>query len=166
MHMHMHMHMHVHGHMHAHAHAHAHAAHAHAGAAALTGALSAAAPSFSLLVLARAAQAACWALAQAAATTWYAEFLPSHGRGPLLAAVSVGWPVGRALVITASALLGWRPLVACQARPLGMQCHRWLVCFASLGLRRLTLGGGRTLQGRPCRAEGNGGQGTGSTRLS
>ena len=45
-----------------------------------------------MLVATRAMQAACWALAQAAATTWYAEFLPSYGRGPLLAAVSVGWP--------------------------------------------------------------------------
>ena len=63
--------------------------------AALAGALTAAAPSFALLVAARSVQAACWALAQAAATTWYAEFLPSRGRGPLLAAVSVGWPVGQ-----------------------------------------------------------------------
>ena len=99
---------------------HAHYVYNTTGAAALAGALSAAAPSFALLVAARAVQAASWALAQAAATTWYAEFLPSRGRGPLLAAVSVGWPVGRGFVIAASALLGWRP-----ARRVESVCPPW-----------------------------------------
>ncbi|EOD04020.1 hypothetical protein EMIHUDRAFT_372634, partial [Emiliania huxleyi CCMP1516] len=77
-------------------------------AAAFCGALAAASPRFEALLLLRGAQAASWAYAQAAATAWYAEFLPTAGRGPLIAAVSIGWPVGRGVAISLAAALSWR----------------------------------------------------------
>eukprot|EP00746_Dinoflagellata_sp_MGD_P146214 gnl/MRDRNA2_/MRDRNA2_78721_c0_seq2.p1 gnl/MRDRNA2_/MRDRNA2_78721_c0~~gnl/MRDRNA2_/MRDRNA2_78721_c0_seq2.p1 ORF type:complete len:544 (+),score=53.97 gnl/MRDRNA2_/MRDRNA2_78721_c0_seq2:63-1634(+) len=48
-----------------------------------------------------------------AGNTWYAEFLPTKGRGALLAAISFGWPLGRGLVIITASVYSdqWRPLM-------------------------------------------------------
>ena len=44
-------------------------------------------------------------------STWFTEFLPTFNRGPLYAALTAGYPVGRALVIGASSVIpneAWR----------------------------------------------------------
>jgi len=62
----------------------------------------------------RALQGAAGAVTANGFNTWYPEFLPSRGRGPLVAAVCVGWPLGRGAVIAAAKMTGaaeWRTLL-------------------------------------------------------
>lgn len=57
------------------------------------------APSFEVLVILRVLQGTAWSLLMTAIATWYAEFLPTEQRGSLMAIYTLGWPVGRFLII-------------------------------------------------------------------
>jgi len=57
------------------------------------------APSFEVLVILRVLQGTAWSLLMTAIATWYTEFLPTEERGALMAIYTLGWPVGRFLII-------------------------------------------------------------------
>mmetsp|Transcript_7557 Transcript_7557/g.18728 ORF Transcript_7557/g.18728 Transcript_7557/m.18728 type:complete len:472 (+) Transcript_7557:143-1558(+) len=71
------------------------------------------ADSFATIVLLRGGQAVYFGIALTALATWYPEFLPTESRGPLMAAVSLGWPAGRAAVIIIAKISedSWRPVI-------------------------------------------------------
>ena len=54
-------------------------------------------------------------------STWYIEFLPTSTRGMLMAAYSIGWPMGRAVVISVAYLVK-------ETRPMH-RCKRASVCL-------------------------------------
>jgi len=71
---------------------------------------------FEMVLALRVLQSAAWALLGMALQAWYSEFLPTKGRGALLATYSLGWPLGRAVAIVASkAGLTWRALSLCSS---------------------------------------------------
>ncbi|CAE8581534.1 unnamed protein product [Polarella glacialis] len=75
--------------------------------------VAAASPSMGILIWMRALQAVAWSVAITGMSTWYIEFLPTKGRGTLMAAYSLGWPLGRGLVILTASLTdeAWQPLM-------------------------------------------------------
>eukprot|EP00421_Protoceratium_reticulatum_P019568 CAMPEP_0168384828 /NCGR_PEP_ID=MMETSP0228-20121227/14612_1 /TAXON_ID=133427 /ORGANISM="Protoceratium reticulatum, Strain CCCM 535 (=CCMP 1889)" /LENGTH=478 /DNA_ID=CAMNT_0008398007 /DNA_START=54 /DNA_END=1490 /DNA_ORIENTATION=+ len=86
--------------------------------------------SFPLIVSLRALHAVAWSMTMTSIATWYPEFLPTSHRGALQAAVSIGWPLGRAIVIlSASWSHGeWQPLVLVSAA--GFLILGLLACYA------------------------------------
>jgi MFS family permease len=82
--------------------------------AAVLGCCLAAAPSFAMICLLRAATGTAMTIAMSMYLVWYMEFLPTAGRGALTNAFGIGWPIGRALVISLAGSLGssgWRRLL-------------------------------------------------------
>ncbi|CAE7559674.1 OCT7 [Symbiodinium natans] len=59
---------------------------------------------FAVLIVLRTLQSVVFATTITALSTWYIEFLPTTNRGMLMAAYSLGWPVGRAVVIFTASL--------------------------------------------------------------
>ena len=57
-----------------------------------------------VLIVLRTLQSVVFATTITALSTWYIEFLPTTNRGMLMAAYSLGWPVGRAVVIFTASL--------------------------------------------------------------
>ena len=88
-----------------------------AGVSAVFTLLMAGAPSWDALLALRLVQSAAASIILSLFTAWYAEFLPTIGRGPLTASMSLGWPTGRAILIVCAAALGndWRLLVLATA---------------------------------------------------
>jgi MFS family permease len=85
------------------------------------------------IIVLRAAQGAFWSIAMTACQTWYAEFLPTNGRGALLAAPCIGWPIGRGLVILTAGAMGehsWKAIAAVSAVLFGATFLWWLVTAA------------------------------------
>ena len=61
------------------------------------------APNMLVLNILRMLQAVAFSVAITGMSAWYIEFLPTSTRGMLMAAYSVGWPIGRAIVIWTAA---------------------------------------------------------------
>ena len=112
-----------------------------AGVSAVFTLLMAGAPSWDALLALRLVQSAAASIILSLFTAWYAEFLPTIGRGPLTASMSLGWPTGRAILIVCAAALGndWRLLVLATAVPLALL---FLVQYAAPESPRHMLVGG------------------------
>ena len=72
--------------------------------AVILGLASMAAPSMHVLLALRSLQSVAFSTTITALSAWYIEFLPTSNRGMLMAAYSLGWPVGRAVVILTATL--------------------------------------------------------------
>jgi MFS family permease len=81
------------------------------------------------VILLRAVQGVFWSIAITACQTWYAEFLPTNGRGALLAAPCIGWPLGRGLVIITAGAMGdhnWKAVAGVSVALFGVTFLWWL----------------------------------------
>ncbi|CAE7348608.1 SVOP [Symbiodinium sp. CCMP2456] len=83
---------------------------------------SAFATSFNMILILRTLSSSSWAIAYAALGPWYVEFLPTTARGAMLAAITLGWPAGRAAVIVSSDFFNddWQKLLLLAAVAMGV----------------------------------------------
>lgn len=77
-------------------------------------------------------QAAGWSAMMNGLATWYTEQLPIAGRGPLMASVSFGWPIGRfAAQLAVSCGASWRVLMKLSSALLAVCAVRWSTAHES-----------------------------------
>ncbi|CAE7397418.1 STP10 [Symbiodinium pilosum] len=83
---------------------------------------SASATSFNMILVLRTLGSASWGIAYSALGPWYVEFLPTAARGAMLAAITLGWPVGRGAVIVSSDVFdnNWQKMQLLSAVSMGV----------------------------------------------